>query len=63
MASGAYDHLEPTTSKINSLSRSKKMTLRMLGNIKFQVPTSYDERKHKLNTEIDPYREVLIDKC
>ena len=71
--SGAYDHLSPppsippslpspTSSLISrkSFSRSSKMTLRLLGSLKLQVPKSYDERKHKINTEVDPHREVSM---
>ena len=71
--SGAYDHLSPPpsippsllspTSSLTSrksFSHSSKMTLRLLGSLKLQVPKSYDERKHKINTEVDPHREVSV---
>lgn len=68
MVSGVYDHLSPpptpssSLTALNTLTRrlsKNKMTLRLLGNMQLEVPKSYDERKHKLNTEIDPFREVL----
>ena len=37
----------------------EKMTLRLLGNLRLQVPKSYNEQKHKINSDIaDPYREI-----
>ena len=65
--SGTYDHLSPslppsspTHSLLSqqSIKRSSRMTLRLLGSLKLQVPKSYDERRHKIDINTDPVREV-----
>ncbi|XP_019856083.1 PREDICTED: uncharacterized protein LOC109584699 [Amphimedon queenslandica] len=67
--SGTYDHLSPSlppTSPTHSLlsqhsiKRSSRMTLRLLGSLKLQVPKSYDERRHKIDINTDPVREMEI---
>lgn len=70
MVSGVYDHLSPpppptsptaSLTALSSLSRTlnkKKMTMRLLGNLKLEVPKSYDERKHMIKIDTDPSREV-----
>lgn len=70
-ASGAYDHLDPklttpspTPSVLNSLSNSlkdKKLTMRLLGSLRLQVPKAYNEHKFRATPDnFDPYREIEI---